>query len=422
MTDGLFVWGFGAVFYLLGFFHRVAPAVITNELMRDFQISATALGNLSAFYFYSYVAMQIPTGILADRWGPRLLLTLGASVAAIGSAMFAMAPSLAWAAAGRLLIGGSVAVAFVGLLKVASNWFAHRRFALVSGLALTVGVVGAVFAGTPLRLLVDHFGWRTVVLFSAMVSVIIGGGTWMFVRNFPHEKGFIDFSTTPLALRAGKQQGILSGVLELIRYPNTILLFIIPGGIAGCVLTFTGLWGVPYLTVSQGVSPEGAALLTSVLLVAWAIGGPFFGWFSDRVGSRKRLFIIGCGISVAGWGVLVLMNDNSMTLLVPVLIITGFSSGSMMICFVFVKESVPIRLSGTVSGVINMGVMAGPMILQPSVGWVLDRLWTGEMEAGVRVYGLTAYRGGFSLMLAWIVGSFILLFFTRETGCKQVVQ
>ena len=78
MPVGLFVWGFGALFYLLGFFHRVAPAVITSELMRDFQISAAALGNLSAFYFYSYVFMQVPTGILADRWGPRRLLTVGA--------------------------------------------------------------------------------------------------------------------------------------------------------------------------------------------------------------------------------------------------------------------------------------------------------------------------------------------------------
>src|SRR5210317_1268825 len=98
MAAGLFVWSFGAVFYLLGFFHRVAPAVITGELMREFQISAAALGNLSAFYFYSYVAMQIPTGILADRWGPRRLLTLGALVAAMGAVMFGLAPSLAWAA------------------------------------------------------------------------------------------------------------------------------------------------------------------------------------------------------------------------------------------------------------------------------------------------------------------------------------
>jgi hypothetical protein len=103
-------------------------------------------------------------------------------------------------------------------------------------------------------------------------------------------------------------------------------------------------------------------------------------------------------------------------------VITGFFSGSMMICFAFAKESVPTQLSGTVSGVINMGVMSGPMILQPAVGWVLDRLWAGEVVEGVRAYSLSAYRGGFSLMLAWILCSFLLLLFTKETGCRQMLR
>jgi len=422
MAAGLFVWGFGAVFYLLGFFHRVAPAVITGELMRDFNINAAALGNLSAFYFYSYVAMQIPTGILADRWGPRRLLTLGELLAAVGAVMFALAPGIAWASAGRLLIGGSVAVAFVGLLKVAANWFAPHRFALVTGLALFFGIIGAVFAGTPLRILVDDYGWRNVVLFSAAATIAVGIGTWLFVRDHPHEKGFRDFARTTSTSGLKTGTGIIAGVCQVFAYRNTALLFIIPGGIVGCVLTFSGLWGVPYLTTLHGISPACAATLTSALLVAWALGGPFCGWLSDRLGNRKTLYLMGCGTSVIGWVVIVLANDISLILLVPVLLITGFSSGCMIISFAFAKESVPTHLSGTVSGVINMGVMIGPMVLQPAVGWVLDRMWTGDMAAGVRVYSVAAYRSGFTLMLAWIAVSFILLLFIRETGCRQVVQ
>jgi MFS family permease len=190
----------------------------------------------------------------------------------------------------------------------------------------------------------------------------------------------------------------------------------------GCVLTFSGLWGVPYLTTLHGISPASAATLTSALLVAWAIGGPVFGWLSDRLGDRKKLFLVGCGVSVIGWGVMVLVGDVSLTLLVPILLITGFASGCMIISFAFAKESVPTHLAGTVSGVINMGVMIGPMVLQPAVGWVLDRMWTGTMAAGVRVYPIVAYRAGFALMLAWIAVSFILLLFTRETGCRQMVE
>ncbi len=122
------IWGWGAAFYLVGFFLRVTPAVMTAELMQAFNINATALGNLSAFYFYSYVAMQIPTGILADIWGPRRLLTTGAFIAGTGILIFALAPSIAWAYLGRFLIGGSVAVAFVGTLKLAARMVSSQIF------------------------------------------------------------------------------------------------------------------------------------------------------------------------------------------------------------------------------------------------------------------------------------------------------
>ncbi len=422
MKAGLFVWGFGAVFYLLGFFHRVAPAVITGELMQEFAISAAALGNLSALYFYSYVAMQIPTGILADRWGPRRLLTLGTGVAALGTLMFALAPGIVWAGIGRLLIGGSVAVAFVCLLKLAANWFAPSRFALVSGLALFCGIMGAVFAGTPLRLFVDIFGWRSVVLFSAAITVLAGMGTWLFVRDYPHEKGFKDFLITAKPAATHRKPGYIADIIQVFSYRNTLLLFIIPGGIVGCLLTFSGLWGVPYLTTMHGISPAKAASLTSALLVAWAVGGPVFGWLSDKLKNRKRLYLTGCAVAAAGWIAIVYLPNLSLVQLLFVLLITGFFSGSMIISFAFAKESVPPYLAGTVSGVINMGVMMGPMILQPLVGLALDRLWTGEVLAGVRIYSAIAYRTGFTLMLAWILLSLLLLLFTRETGCRQMPQ
>ena len=404
---------------MMGFFHRVAPAVITGELMVDFQIGAAVLGNLSAFYFYSYVAMQIPTGILADRLGPRLLLTIGALVAAAGAVVFAISPGVGWAAAGRLLIGGSVAVAFVGLLKLATQWFAPQRFALISGLALFFGVVGAVFAGTPLRLLVDAFGWRQVVMFSAVATFAIAISTWVFVRDFPSQKGFYDFPGAPASSGKKLTGPIINGIRRVFAYRNTWLLCIIPGGMVGCILAFSGLWGVPYLTTMYGIPSAKAALLTSALMVAWAIGGPFFGWLSDRLKNRKTIYTCSCAIAVAGWLIIIFTQNMSLQVLTLVLVITGFFSGSMIISFAFAKESVPTGLAGTISGVVNMGVMTGPMILQPTIGWILDLYWTGEMVEGARIYNAIAYKMGFSLMLVWISISLVSLLFTRETGCRQ---
>jgi len=413
------MWGLGALLYLMGFFHRVAPAVMTVELMRDFNISAAALGNLSAFYFYSYVAMQVPTGILADTWGPRRLLTLGAVVAGIGTAMFALAPDIVWANVGRLLIGGSVAVAFVGLLKLSTHWFPARYYAMVSGVALFFGILGAVSAGTPLRLLVHWYSWRSVILVSALFLIAVGGGVWIFVRDYPHEKGYRDFLPSATDTPRQSLNEIFSGILEVFKYHNTVLLFIIPGGIVGCLLTFSGLWGVPYLTTHRGLPTTQSAALTSALLVAWAIGGPVFGWFSDRVGLRKPLYIAGAAVAMVGWIGIIYAKNIPVYGLLGLLILTGFSSGAMILSFAFAKESVPTRLSGTISGIVNTGVMFGPMLLQPAVGWILDAKWEGTVSGSVRVYSLEAFQSGFTLMLVWAVLSFVLLFFTRETHCRQ---
>jgi MFS family permease len=416
------IWGFGAAFYLMGFFQRVAPAVMTAELMQGFNLDATALGNLSAFYFYSYVSMQIPTGILADRWGPRRLLTVGAFVAAVGALLFAMAPTIFWAYLGRFLIGGAVAVAFVGNLKLASEWFPARYFGMVSGAGLFFGIVGAVFAGTPLRILVVAFGWRNTMLVSAVITFVICAGVWVIVRDHPGEKGYAGYTDAAAGTDPNSHQGIFSGIIEVLRYPNTWLLFIIPGGLVGCVLTFGGLWGVPYLNTHHNLPPTQAAALNSVLLVAWAIGGPIFGGVSDRIGRRKPLYFLGFVLAVVGWIVILFIPNIPLFLLTIMLVITGFASGCMIISFAFAKESVPAHLAGTVNGVINMGVISGPTLLQPAVGWMLDRNWTGELLQGVRIYDLAAYRAGFLLMLVWALVSLVLLFFTRETRCQQTVS
>ena len=415
------IWGFGATFYLMGFFQRVAPAVMTAELMQEFNLNATALGNLSAFYFYSYVSMQIPTGILADIWGPRRLLTTGAFVATVGALLFAIAPTIFWAYLGRFLIGGAVAVAFVGSLKLAGEWFPARYFAMVSGAALFFGIVGAVFAGTPLRLMVVAFGWRNTMLASAAATFAICAGVWVVVRDHPGEKGYAGFTDAVVAAGNNSSKQIFSGIIDVLRYPNTWLLFVIPGGLVGCVLTFGGLWGVPYLSTHHNLPTTQAAALNSVLLVAWAIGGPIFGGLSDRIGRRKPLYFLGCTLAVIGWAFILFIPNLPIILLATMLVITGFASGCIIISFAFAKESVPRHLAGTVNGVINMGVISGPTMLQPAVGWMLDRNWTGELLQGIRIYDLTAYRAGFLLMLVWALLSLALLFFTRETRCRQMV-
>jgi len=392
---------------------------MTSELSVEFGLSAAALGNLSAFYFYSYVAMQIPTGILADVWGPRRLLTTGAVVAGVGTLLFAFAPDLMMAAIGRFLIGASVAVAFVCMLKLAHHWLIPRRFALASGMALFSGIMGAVFAGVPLHVLVVDYGWRSVMAVSALFPLMVGVAIWIYVRDDPVERGYrshIEHESTPTDRPWTRA---IHGLLEVFRYRNIWLLAIVPGGVVGSILAFSGLWGVPFLTTHHAMSKGDAAAVCSAMLVAWAVGGPAFGALSDRLGRRKPLYIAGCAIIALSWSLIVLVPQLHTQVLIFLLLLSGFASGCMIIGFAFAKESVPGRLAGTVSGVVNMGVMMGPMILQPAVGWMLDRGWQTELLAGVRVFGISAYQSSFLLMMVWSFVSLVLILFTRETSAMQ---
>ncbi len=410
------VWGLGALLYLIGFFQRVAPAVMTDRLMHEFAIGAVELGNLSAFYFYSYVAMQIPTGILADRWGPRRLLSGGAVVAALGSVVFAVSPDLWWANTGRLLIGASVAVAFVSMLKLATHWFAPRQFALVSGMALLCGVIGGVIAGVPLRLAIESWGWRPVMGGSALLCAVLSLALWAGVRDDPQERGYR--SHAPLSSPASSRGSILRDIVAVLSYRNIWILLITPIGIAGAVLTFAGLWGVPYLRQVHGLATHHAAALTSLLLIAWAIGGPLLGALSERLGRRRPLYVATTLAALIGW-LLITFLPLPIGLLIPVLLFTGLVSGNLIIGFAFAKESVPARLMGTASGICNMGPLLGGMLLQPAVGWLLDRHWQGVSDGGVRLYDLAAYRAGFSLMAACIALSLCLIPFAKETHGQE---
>ncbi|MBK7673837.1 MFS transporter [Accumulibacter sp.] len=410
------VWGLGALLYLIGFYQRVAPAVMTDQLMSEFAIGATELGNLSAFYFYSYVAMQIPTGILADRWGPRRLLTAGAAVAAIGTALFAVAADLWWANAGRLLIGASVAVAFVSMLKLATHWFAPRQFALASGLALLFGVVGGVIAGVPLGMLIEAWGWRPVMGASAAITALLSVTIWLRVRDDPHDLAYL--SHAPATATGKTPTPILRGMAEVLSYRNIWILLVTPIGIAGAVLTFAGLWGVPYLRQVHGLETRAAATITSLLLIAWAVGGPVLGALSERMGRRRPLYVATTAAALAGWAVIIFL-PIPVWLMIVTLLLTGFFSGNLIIGFAFAKESVPARLMGTASGICNMGPLLGGMLLQPTVGWVLDRNWLGATAAGARIYDATAYQAGFSLMAACLVVSLCLIPFARETYGRQ---
>src|SRR5579872_555736 len=416
------VWGIAAIFYLTGFYQRVSPAVMTGELMRDFSIGAKDLGTLSAFYFYVYVAMQIPVGVLVDSWGARRLLIWGSVSAALGTFIFGATHDFAIACAGRALVGGATAVGWLVVLKLATHWFPSHRFAMLTGLGLFFGNIGALGAQVPLRIAIEHFGWRGVVLGSASAILLVGVLAWAVVKDDPSSLGMSTFAPVSIQDRQhASTLDLLKGFKRIFSYRNTWLIVFAQGGIVGPILSFTGLWGTPFLKARFGIPSTTAAAVCSVMIVCWAVSSPISGHLSDRIGRRKPIYLAGCVISALGWIVMFYAKSLPLAAFTVVAAITSLASGPVVIGFAAGKESVPARFLGTITGAVNIGNMSGPAILQPAVGWILDRHWSGRVANGMRLYDSASFETGFLLIVAWSVTACILIAWTRETDCRQAV-
>jgi len=416
------VWGTGAVFYLAVFFLRAAPAVMTAELMRDFHIGGASLGNLSAFYFYFYVAMQIPIGALTGSWGPRKLLVCGALLAAFGQFLFGATNHIAVACIGRAIIGGATAVGWLVVLRLAAHWFPSTRFGMVSGLGLLFGNLGALFAQVPLRLAVEHFGWRGTAIGSAAGIFGLGMLAWIVVRDDPSERHLETYA--PPELRKQEKptiKGIFRSMRSVFSYRNTWLILVAQGGMVGPIMTFTGLWGPPFLKARFGLDTKAAATICSIMIVCWAAASPVFGGFSDKIGRRKPPYLIGSVVCVFGWIAMIYVRGLTLPEFTAVAALTSFATGCVIIAFAYGRESVPARDMGTSTAATNIGNMLGNVLLQPGIGLLLDRNWNGAMVNGSRIYTPTAYRAGFIPVIAWALVSCLAIVLTRETRCRQSV-
>jgi len=389
------IWAVAAGFYSYGFFHRVAPSVIVDELMRSFALDATLLGTLSAAYFYTYAALQVPLGVLLDRFGPRRILTLGALAAAGGGTVFAIADGIGVALLARALIGAGVAVGYIGTLKLVSAWFPLQRFGLLAGLTLAFGTFGAIGAQLPLAILVDAFGWRASLLGVGIFGLVLVALIWALVSDAP---------STALASRA--TQSRITGparsepparLLAILGRADTWLLVVITGFTGAPILTFAGLWGVPYFVQAHGLERTTAAALTSLMLVAWAIGGPVLGALAGRVRSPARLVLIAGTLNGLLWLPFVLYPSLPLAVALPLIVALGLGGGAMIIAFAVVRSIFGSAAAGRALGIVNSAVLLFGAGMQTAFGAVLDLNWAGAIVAGNRVYDPSAYALAFTL-------------------------
>ena len=403
------VWSAGALFFCYAFFLRSAPAVMTDELMRDFSVGAALLGNMAAFYFYAYAAEQIGVGVMVDNFGPRRILTFTAVLTALGGLLFAAAHDLHQAYAGRLLIGIGSGFGWVASLALVARWFPPRRFAMLSGLTSIGGMAGSALAGAPLAALVEWAGWRGPMLGTAAAGIGLALACWILVRDHP----------APVPASSANRPSLLHSLRLASSNPQTWIITLYTGAVVGPFLGVTSLWAVPYLTQVHGLDRAGAALVASLQIAGFAVGSPLLGWASDKIGRRKPAMWVAVTVQVVGFAVAFYLPGISPFLFGAMLFLAGMGGSGIIIGFATGREANSPQALGAAMGIINTCVIGSGALMQPAIGLILDHHWEGVMIAGARVYSESAYRLAFTTLFVPLAVAFIASLFVRETWCGE---
>lgn len=389
------VWGIGVSAYVVAVLQRTSLGVAGLDAARRFDTSASALAGFVVLQLLVYAALQVPVGILLDRYGPRRMVTVGAFLMAAGQLVLAVSESVPTAAGGRVLVGAGDAMTFISVLRLVNAWVPPQRVALMTQATALVGQLGQVLSAVPLVALLHGPGWTPAFLSAAGLGVLVGLLAALLLRDSPARPLRAEQALTL------RQAG--DDLRTAWRHPGTRLGLWTHFTAQYSGTVFALLWGYPFLVSGLAVPRATASALFTLLVLAGLVAAPFVGVMVQRHPLRRSWLVLGIvGLNVAAW-TLVLAWPGSAPLPVVVLLVLTLALGGpgSMIGFDYARSFNPPNRLGTATGIVNVGGFVAALVTMLLVGVVLDVLHSGERGA----YTLDEFRAAWSVQyVVWTIG------------------
>lgn len=401
-------------FYFYEFFLRVMPTVITGELMAAFSVGTGQLGQLLGCFFYAYAIMQLPAGLLCDRFGAKTCLTVAVCVCAVATLCFQVTNSIVLASISRLAIGAASAFAFVGPLALAARWFAPSQQALITGLVQIMGCIGAVLAGNPIRQMVQSIGWRPALYYAGIVGLFMTLLFAIILKNQPND------ATDDAQPDESENESV--NIIDTLRQVATrrINWYVGAGGFGSwaAVAIFAESWGVPYLNLIQNQGDDASALQLMWVWVAMAIASPLAGWVSDYMKERIRPTMILLGVGLIASLILIIAKPSHYWVVSLLLFAIGASSGAQPITFGLVNDLNDKDSMATAISLNNMILVCSTGLLTPISGYLLELY---APVTGVMPSTIAPYQAAFMVVPASIaICMAIFYWYVPETRCQRL--
>lgn len=385
---------------------------INEQLRETYHLDAVQLGQLFSMYFYANFILLFPAGSLLDRYSTRKILLCAISVATIGTFIFSTA-TVYWAAAlGRFMVGASAAFCFLSCIRIASRWFSPHHMAFVTGVVVTMAMLGGLIAQTPFTYLTQYLGsWRHALLINTALGVIIFIATFFIVQDHPPD---------------AKQQMLddKQHLQELGLWRCIKLAALNPQNwLGGCytalmnlpVFVLGGLWGILYLTEVHHITKDQASYATTLFFVGVIMGSLTYGWISDYVSRRVMPMIVGAILSLIIMCILMFVPDLPLWLLITLFFLTGFLTSSQVLTYPLIAELNPVYLTSTAISIDSLCIMASGFIVPFLFGWLME---SHHAVSQVGVYSASDFNHAMLIMPIAFIIALILTFLMRETFCK----
>ena len=401
-----------ALFFFFIFIQINAFNTINPYLLKVFHVDAEQLGQLSAYYFVGNVIFLFPAGMLLDRFSVLRIILLTFMLSILATFIFALTNQFWVAALCRLIIGLNGAFVLLSCIKLASRWFPSERLALITGLMITMAMLGGMVAQTPLTLITDHYGWRHALVISAILGIFCWLLILIMVRDYPPGSEKLISEQKQQLETMGFWQSLGKAILNSQNWYGGLYTSLINLPI----FLLGAMWGNIYLEQTYHLTDTQASYVISMLFIGMIIGSPLLGWISDHIRRRRLLMIIGAIISLLI--ILIIMHGHlSLTGFIITFFLLGFIISSQNIGYPLVVESNSPALTGTATGLASTLIMAGGFTL-PLFGWLMDLHWKHTIVSGEPIYATSDYHLAMLIIPIAFIIALVVALLAKETYCK----
>ena len=386
------VWGVGVLAYAAAVFQRTSLGVAATYATERFHIGASVFSIFVVLQLVMYAGMQVPVGVLVDRFGPRRLVAIGALVMAAGQVLMAVSTATPGAVVARMLVGTGDAMTFVSVLRLVPSWFPARRVPVLTQVTGLLGQLGQVASTIPLVLVLHTFGWTPAYLGAAAVGVLVSIAVLVGVRDSPLGRS----ATPPVSWREAVGQ-LRSSFAE----PGTRLGLWSHFTSQFSQMVFVLLWGYPFLTVGLGYSTTLAGTLLTLMVLAGLVVAPILGQLTSAYPFRRSNLVLGVTVATVLAWTLVLLWPGAAPLPVVVLLLLVLSANgpASAVGFDFARSFNPTPRLGVASGIVNVGGFTASLLTILVIGFVLD------LRSPAGAYSLTDFKLAFCFQyLPWAFG------------------